>query len=652
MSPRTKDGLRLADLLQTIFDGGVTDGRTTLEYPRLEVLVVPVAVSGAIMPTWFGRRYMRAGPTGTEVVIGIVVLLVLAGIVGAAIVATTRPQEPLFELRVERGGGVAREETIAAQMLPGIGTAGWGLVEAPEVLDRSELLAAEETQLLDAGATYVYRGVYANRTTGESVSVEIVDVGTPAKAFGLYGARRPPGARALPMGNDGWQTEDGGAFWSGRYYTEFNSSGVRGDTPSAMTIADALGSVQIRYGTPFWAEHVLPAEGRIAGSFSYAFHRAVGFEFLEDTFSADYEGGVTAFVTEAASSSQAVDLVRRFESFLTEQGRVQAQPTEPEGGVLAGDFAGWQLAVFRTGARVYGVLGQDMEPVSELAKRMLDSVQPRTGAVAQAGQVEEKVSPFPAIDVDGWDAPAETREYTPLNLWEKIDGRAEIYLQLDMQSMHFGTYRDRNDADRAIDVFWYTMAESDGAFGIYRAEASGHAPKIDVGNEGYGSDGNVTFWKGRDYVRVEALGEGGALEAAGSAIARAIAERIEGTGETLWADAVLPREGRTEEDLAYHGANAFSLDFLAEVFSADYAAEGMAYTMFIHRAVDAVAAQSLLEAYEAFFVSYGQVLERGRTEEGIEFVVGESGGIVDAAFVVDVYLGGVNNTDDAALAKA
>ena len=44
------------------------------------------------------------------------------------------------------------------------------------------------------------------------------------------------------------------------------------------------------------------------------------------------------------------------------------------------------------------------------------------------------------------------------------------------------------------------------------------------------------------------------------------------------------------------------------------------------------------------------MIERDRVD-GIEFVVGESGGIVDAAFAAGVYLGGVNNCTDATLAK-
>ena len=461
---------------------------------------------------------MRDRVPTTEVVVGVVVLLVLAGIVTVAIAVATRPQPALFELRpgVERRSPLNRERRIARQMMPSLGTAGWSLQDRVQVLDRSALEAAGETELAGAGAAWVYRGVYANPASGESVSVQIVDAGTPDNACDLYEQRKPDNATALAMGNGGWHTDGRGAFWAGRYCTEFDRSSVRSAEPSVRAIADALGSVQIAYGAPF--------------------------------------------------------------------------------------------------------------------------------------RTEKQTSPFPAIERDAWREATGFREYTPLNLWEKIDGRADLYLQFGMQRMSYGTYRHRTDPSLSVDVYWYEMADSDGAFGIYRAEGGGQVTPIDVGDEGYGSGGTVVFRKGRDYVRVEATGEGESLEAAGPAIARAIAGRIEGSGAALWAEGLLPAEGRTSAALDYHGENAFSLDFLRDVFSADYSADAQTFTTFIHRAADAAEARRLLDAYTAFFKDYGRVIERDRVD-GIEFVAGESGGIVDVAFAAGVYLGGVNNSTDVTLAK-
>lgn len=470
------------------------------------------------MATFFGRKYARDQVPTPEVVIGVVVLLALGGIVAAVIAVVTRPQPSPFALEpgAEHGITLTRGQRIARQMMPELGIAGWSLRDGMEVLDGPALAAADEAELVEAGAAGVYRGVYANRASGETVSVEIIDAGTPVNAAALYAQRKPDGAKALAAGVEGWQTDAGrGAFWGGRHYTQFDCSSVRSAPPSAFSVAGTLGSAQIVYGAP------------------------------------------------------------------------------------------------------------------------------------SAGEVE---SPFPPIDVAGWSAPTEFRVYTPLNLWEKINGRADLYLQYGMQRMNLGVYRHESDALQVAEVFWYRMTAPDGAFGIYRAEFGGQVTKLDVGQDGYGVGGSVMFWKGCDYVRVEAAGAGSLPAVAGLAVARAIAARIEDAGGELWADGLLPREGRTGDELDYHGENAFSLDFLSEVFSADYAAKGKSFTAFIHRAADTDATAELLGNYEAFFKDYGAVLERRRID-GIEFLVGKSGGVVDAVFVSGLYLGGVNNTDDADFAR-
>jgi hypothetical protein len=604
------------------------------------------------MPTLFGRRYMRDKVPTTEVVIGGGVLLLLAGIVVAAAVVGRHPQPGLFSVRPgsERPAAVGREVRVARQMLPGLGTAGWQLKGTPQILERADFEAAGEREWLAAGAAHVYRGEYASNATGESVTVQIVDAETPANAFGAYQTRRVEGAEPLAVGNAGWKTAQRGAFWAGRYYTEFDRSNVRGDAPSVMTIADALGSVQIAYGTPFWADGVLPPEGRVADSFSFVKRQAGGFAFLDEAFMAAYPKDVTGFVTDRGTTARAAELVKQFEGFLREQGRVQASPAQPEGELLAGDFADRQLAVFQVGGFVYGAVGRDMEPVSALVQQMLKTVRPHGESAAPAAAAGEKASPFPTVEVAGWDAPTQFREYTPLDLWEKIDGRADIYLQFGVQKMTFGSYLCRTDPGISIDVYWYEMAKPEGAFGIYQAESDSHATPIAVGDAGYGGGGSVIFRKGAHYIRVEANGAGAAVEAAGPAVAQAIAGRIAGGGGGVWAESVLPREGRTGEGIAFHGEDAFSLDFLDAVFSADYSVDGKSYTAFVHQAESAAAAVALLDQYEAFFKANGRVLERGRVD-GVELLVGESGGLVDAAFAAGVYLGGVNNTADAALAK-
>jgi hypothetical protein len=257
---------------------------------------------------------------------------------------------------------------------------------------------------------------------------------------------------------------------------------------------------------------------------------------------------------------------------------------------------------------------------------------------------------LPPLDEPGWEGPVDVRVFTPDDLWEKINGRAEVYLAFHMVRMIFGTYRSSAAPDQYLDVFAYDMGEPDNAFGVYRAEMGLTTVQKDLGREGYAAPGGVFFWKGGQYVRVEAADDSEPLSAAALALAQRIESGITDEGKPLWADALLPVEDRVEGSFQYHATDAFSLEFLDNVFSADYRVGERSFQTFLHRADSADQAASLLEAYEAFFEEYGKLIKR-EPREGYELLVGESGGIVDAVVCVGTYLAGVSGGNDPGLAE-
>ena len=132
------------------------------------------------------------------------------------------------------------------------------------------------------------------------------------------------------------------------------------------------------------------------------------------------------------------------------------------------------------------------------------------------------VSPFPDPGVPGWRSPQRISRYSRENLYVKIDGRAEFYLQSGMVSLTFGAYSSVDDSRRTVDVYWYDMGEPANASAVYRAEAPPDATRVGIGDEGYEVGGAVFFRKGAGYVQVL---PGDPVDADGL-VARAIAQRF------------------------------------------------------------------------------------------------------------------------------
>src|ERR1700761_9066461 len=96
------------------------------------------------------------------------------------------------------------------------------------------------------------------------------------------------------------------------------------------------------------------------------------------------------------------------------------------------------------------------------------------------------------------------RFYSPQNLYEYMDGGADIFLLYGVRSLLHLDLRSRS-ADITVDIF--DMGTADTAFGMYAAERSPDEPYISIGAEGYANKGALNFFQDRFYVKLQGFGE-------------------------------------------------------------------------------------------------------------------------------------------------
>ncbi len=270
--------------------------------------------------------------------------------------------------------------------------------------------------------------------------------------------------------------------------------------------------------------------------------------------------------------------------------------------------------------------------------------------MAAVGAPEQGGNPFPDAGVEGWRAPTRVSRYTPETLYEKINGRADTYLQFHMVGLTFGTYSHGTNTDRLIDVYWYDMGEPVNALGMYQAEASPDTTPIAIGRDGYQVGGAVFFRKGSSYVQVlpTMLGEDDAGVALN--IAKMLAEAIEDIVGEWWALNVLPKSKRVKDSFRYIAQDAFSMGFLSDVYAAEYDVDGEPITLFVHRAGAAASAKVLFDRYVEFFNEYGRVIWNDPDASRL-IVAGDVAAMIDVVFVKDRYVGGVTGAENAEVAK-
>ena len=121
--------------------------------------------------------------------------------------------------------------------------------------------------------------------------------------------------------------------------------------------------------------------------------------------------------------------------------------------------------------------------------------------VGCSGSAEPKsMAPFPRSgDVSGWRPSGEMQRFTQDDLFDYMDGEAEMYFVYGFQEMRVQEYA--SDEAGPIRVEIYGVDTPVNAYGLFTFYRGGQL--LDVGNEGdRARGGRISFWQDRHFVRV------------------------------------------------------------------------------------------------------------------------------------------------------
>jgi hypothetical protein len=129
---------------------------------------------------------------------------------------------------------------------------------------------------------------------------------------------------------------------------------------------------------------------------------------------------------------------------------------------------------------------------------------------------------LPAADtVPGWFNIDEPRAYNRENLFDFMNGAAELYFTYGFESLAVGNYR--SEAGQELRVEIYRTATDADAYGLYTYNAFGEP--LDIGIDGRWTSGvGLGFWQHRTFVQVMSRDEieDASLSAFGEAVASAL----------------------------------------------------------------------------------------------------------------------------------
>jgi hypothetical protein len=162
-------------------------------------------------------------------------------------------------------------------------------------------------------------------------------------------------------------------------------------------------------------------------------------------------------------------------------------------------------------------------------------------------------------------AQAQPSLYNPENLYQYIDGGADIYLLYSFKNLVHQDFKT-GPADLTIDI--YEMYKTEDAFGIYATERSPDYKFLAIGAEGYRDKGILNFVQDHYYVKLSGSGANG--EALLDQFARLLSTRIGGRRTLPALLAKLPREHQLPHSQQYLRKDPLGHAFLAPAFTVTY----------------------------------------------------------------------------------
>jgi len=292
----------------------------------------------------------------------------------------------------------------------------------------------------------------------------------------------------------------------------------------------------------------------------------------------------------------------------------------------------------------------------------------KAAADAEIASVPDPQKPIaamlPLVDVPaGWavgkSGPKHLETFNAENLFEKIDGRAESFIQYDVKGMAYAYYHPVGDESNEVQLYIFQLSSPLNALGKFGSEKPEGAKAVDIGTEGYSAAGSTLFHAGPYYTQIvstrdDAKFSGFALELARKVAAKQKPEAsVAGSKAVSTPDALfalLPSSGKAAPK--YIKEDAFGYSFLTRVFMADYKEGDAAWQGFVRPYPTPEAAKDVFDKYLATIKQDGGQVKTPAVEGADQFAVSDNVGLFDSVFRRGNVIGGANGGTDAARSEA
>jgi hypothetical protein len=198
-------------------------------------------------------------------------------------------------------------------------------------------------------------------------------------------------------------------------------------------------------------------------------------------------------------------------------------------------------------------------------------------------------------EVTGWRQSGELQTFQPENLFDYIDGAADLYLSYDFQELKVAEYRNEKKASVIVEVYRHRTPTH--AFGIYSQERLANANFIDVGTQGYIETNVLNFLVGPYYVKINSYNTGAEDQDILLTFAKKVSENLGEKGSLPSILSSFPEEGKKKNSERFIAIKFLGYSFLHSAFTADYELSGTKFKLFVIEGRDHTECGNMIQKY-------------------------------------------------------
>ena len=227
-----------------------------------------------------------------------------------------------------------------------------------------------------------------------------------------------------------------------------------------------------------------------------------------------------------------------------------------------------------------------------------------------AGKSQAPPSPFP--EAAGWKKADSVQVFSPENLYDYINGAADLYLTYDFKELQVAEYTREDKASVIIEV--YRHGSPTNAFGIYSQERLANADFLEIGVQGYYEEKVLNFLAGSCYVKISSSNTGKDDRDVLVRFAKGTAEKVGGEKGFPALLEVFPDEGKVKNTEKFIGKNFLGYSFFPSAFIADYQSGGQKFKLFLMVGDGAEDCRARLQRYFQQLKRPAETVAEGRHE--------------------------------------